>query len=100
MVQTPRSEVTMAPENRRSNEQGRCPERRCDLRLSIINTLRCPCLDGKSFLDPVVGQGTHQLRDLPIAFEATEFAFRQQQRGASPAFAMVPCLQRFTLRHS
>src|SRR6266481_8949465 len=68
----------------------RCPERRCDLRLSIINTLRCPCLDGKSFLDPVVGQGTHQLRDLPIAFEATEFAFRQQQRGASPAFAMVP----------
>src|ERR1700693_997161 len=68
----------------------RCPERRCDLRLSIINTLRCPCLDGKSFLDPVVVQGTHQLRDLPIAFEATEFAFRQQQRGASPAFAMVP----------
>ena len=56
-----------------------CPELRCDLRLSAINTLRGSCLDGKSFLNSVVGQGRNQLGDLPISFEASEFAFRQQQ---------------------
>ena len=58
---------------------GSCPELRCDLRLSAINTLRGSCLDGKSFLNSVVGQGRNQLGDLPISFEASEFAFRQQQ---------------------
>src|SRR5947207_15801077 len=69
---------------------GPCPERRCDLRFSVINTIRCLCLYGKSFLDSVVGESRHQFRNLPITFEPAEFAFRQQQRGASPAFAMVP----------
>jgi hypothetical protein len=57
------------------------------LELSIINTLRGLCLEGKPFLDSVVDQGRNQFRDLPITFEMADFAFRQQQRREGPGLS-------------